>query len=444
MYRALIHGLAILCLALSTAAHGETSRHYEEALAYYERGELRAAYIELQNLLKADPDNLAGSILLGRVLLDNGQQDVAAVELQDALGRGADPEHIIEPLGEALLYTRQYERALALGQGARLSRDATVQRHLVHGRAREGLEDNDLALAEYRQALSLAPGSVNALNALAGFYLRQGQPDQAEPLLKRGLELAPDNARTWQLWGEIRRERNDTEGALAAFDKALALNPDDLVALRAKASLAIELGHYEKAMALLDEVLAAAPADAMANLLKARLLLLGKESQLAHDLLTEINDRISKMPTEYRSQNEWIRFISGMSQYLLGNYNQALADLNAYYADNPDNFHVVSIIAHTNLQLNRPTAAMKLLDEHRDQAAKDVDAAVLLCELYVELNRRYLCETLLQEVDALFPDNAKVQVASARRLAGLGQQPEAIALLERANAGSPASCAWAT
>jgi putative PEP-CTERM system TPR-repeat lipoprotein len=418
-------------LPLSSSA-GD-AEYYEQALQYFNSDDFESAHIELMNLLLENPDHLPGKILFGRLLLINRQYHIAITEFETVLDMGADLEHVLEPLGQALLYSRQYEAVLELGNNMQLSREVRIQRHLLRARAYTGLNAFPEAEQEYQQASLLAPDNVQVLDSRVAFYIRTDQIANAEKLLRKSRAINGENFRSWHLQGQIYKARDEPDKATKAYEKALELNPADTASKRALAHLAFDQGDNLRARQLIDQVLSDAPTDAVAMLLKARLLLMAEDSELAKQLLDEINNLISNVTDEFVADNPWVSFVSGVSNYLLGNYAQARVELEKYYNNNKDNFYAISILAQTYLKLERQRSALDLLDKHTELVLQDVDASVLLCELYLQANRKYRCGTLLADLENRYPDNEKIQLASARWLVSLGKYNEAIQRLQEAN-----------
>jgi tetratricopeptide (TPR) repeat protein len=94
------------------------------------------------------------------------------------------------------------------------------------------------ALENYDTVLDQDPTNVEALSEkgllLASLALPSKRPtllDEGEKLVRQAIEVEPDLARPRFYLGLVRQLRDDTDGALAAFDDALARDPSE--ALRA-------------------------------------------------------------------------------------------------------------------------------------------------------------------------------------------------------------------
>ena len=86
-----------------------------------------------------------------------------------------------------------------------------------------GLLDN--AEKYFRQAADLHPGDWSSLNNLALFYYRHARYAEAAPLLRRGIELAPDNNSLYTNLGAVHWMAGEWKQAAASWEKSLQLRP---------------------------------------------------------------------------------------------------------------------------------------------------------------------------------------------------------------------------
>ncbi|MEJ7808160.1 MAG: tetratricopeptide repeat protein, partial [Telluria sp.] len=70
-----------------------------EARQYRDKGDLRAAVIQLKNVIQLDADNRSARLLLGELYLDQGDAASAEKELRRALALGADSGTVALLLG---------------------------------------------------------------------------------------------------------------------------------------------------------------------------------------------------------------------------------------------------------------------------------------------------------------------------------------------------------
>ncbi|MCF8050614.1 MAG: tetratricopeptide repeat protein [Desulfobacterales bacterium] len=112
---------------------------------------------------------------------------------------------------EAVLHLK---RAAALNSAA-----AAVHRML--GEALEANEDENGAMAAYRQAIKKNPNDAAALSALGSLLDRRGEdPEIAELFCRQSTEIEPDNGLYRQRLGEVYLRREQFKEAVEAFEAA--------------------------------------------------------------------------------------------------------------------------------------------------------------------------------------------------------------------------------
>src|SRR5262249_9123629 len=78
-------------------------------------------------------------------------------------------------IGRVLLLKKDYAAAVNELKRAEQFEPANWQNHELHGEALQGFGDRDAAIAEYKQALSLAPKELDARLNLAGVQEQKGE-----------------------------------------------------------------------------------------------------------------------------------------------------------------------------------------------------------------------------------------------------------------------------
>jgi tetratricopeptide (TPR) repeat protein len=81
------------------------------------------------------------------------------------------------------------------------------------------------AIAGYRQALALAPGSAKAHTNLANLLCEQGRLEEAITHLRRAIDCAPDLAEPHNSLGNILKRKGMMAGAAQLYAHAIAIDP---------------------------------------------------------------------------------------------------------------------------------------------------------------------------------------------------------------------------
>ncbi len=161
--------------------------------------------------------------------------------------------------------------------------------------------DNTGARASYRKALELDPDSAGALGGIAGNYLF-GEPKdfgKAEEWAQKGIAAYPDEAKAYELLGDVKRAQTDLEGALDSYRRAADADPTLAVAQHKKGHVNSFLGKIEDARAAYDAGIAAAPPEEKAGLAvyKAFTGIHAGDVPRALDELQALADRVKAMGT---------------------------------------------------------------------------------------------------------------------------------------------------
>ena len=145
-----------------------------------------------------------------------------------AVGRGAEADDVFEEYFE-----RDPDKRI-VAEGAR---------HLAAGRKEDAIE-------AFRQALKQNPDNVDAMRSLANVFLRDRERlDDAEALLRRATQLAPDFTGAWLLLGGVLHEKKRNVEAVDCYRKAVELEPGNAFAWGALGNAHAFSGDPDKAAA---------------------------------------------------------------------------------------------------------------------------------------------------------------------------------------------------
>ena len=258
----------------------QTRAAFERALAFLRAGDGAMA----EQLCRATLADLPGepnlTALLGAALNRQGRGAEAEPLLRRALVDLPQYAKGHEELGRALLQLSRVDEAVGLLrqaveldpnlQSAQLAlvhalteagrsdeAEAAMQAFLRADPARELLakaagchRDGQLEEAEgfYRQILARDPKHVEALRLLALIAMQSEHYGQAEQLLKRAVEVAPDFLAGWIDLSRAQLERLDLAAASASIGRAALLNPRSVSVQVHVANLEARSGRHEQAV----------------------------------------------------------------------------------------------------------------------------------------------------------------------------------------------------
>ena len=209
-------------ITLSRAAKmfPDFSRAHEGlAEAFIMQGKLPAALDSLETAAALEPGSASIRVKRGKVLIGLGRDDDASLEFEASFK--------LTPFREELVKGLQLQRM------------------------------NNLKEAEhiFRNVLRQDPENVDALRLLAGIAMRARQWGDAEALLKKALDKAPDYFQGWMDLGLGLQEQDRMDEAVEAFSKAMEINPGKANPYTAAGTTAAMVGRHEESLELFNEAL---------------------------------------------------------------------------------------------------------------------------------------------------------------------------------------------
>lgn len=237
------------------------------------------------NAFPRDPNLLC---LLGASLIKQEKPKEAEHTLSRATRIDNDFARAHEGLAEALIMQgklpealRSLERAVELEPGsssirtkkakvlAALGRDDEANKQfeesfkltphredLVRGLGLQRMGNLKQAEKIYRDVLLKDPANVDALRLLAGVAMRAKQWGDAELLLERALEIAPDFYQGWMDLGLARQEQDKTNAAIEAYERVTQLEPNKPNGYAAVGTAAAMAGRHAQSMEWFEKAIA--------------------------------------------------------------------------------------------------------------------------------------------------------------------------------------------
>jgi tetratricopeptide (TPR) repeat protein len=242
--------------------------------------------------LNLHPASVEHLRLLGHALMQQQRFSEAETQLKIAIELAPDFPPLSEDLGSALAQQRKFEEAIPLFEQAVRQDPGVANAHKKLGQAlaavgrgweadeafeaffekdpdagavavgaehmRAGREED--AIQCFRQALKDNPDNVDAMRFLAAVYLKQGSKlRDAEALLQRATQIAPDFAAAWLDLGHAFLKRAKRMEAIEAFTRATVLEPRNGNAWEKLASTTAGAGYPEQAAEAFRKAIALSP-----------------------------------------------------------------------------------------------------------------------------------------------------------------------------------------
>lgn len=412
---------AVLTSALSAPSRADDSaRYYEDALARYERKDDAGAVIQLKNVLKADPGNLAAQLLMGRACLRKGEFAAAEVAFNEALRLGVSRAEVSVPLAQVLLdQGKQQELLRQIGTDG-LPPGVRIEVLLLRARAQMELNQYPHAQVSLDEALRLDPRSVAVLATQAQLFLQSSRLADAERAAEQATVVAPADARGWAMRAAVAYARGAMPDALGHYDKALALSPSDSESLLGKASALMDVGRDGEALPLLERLGKSDAREPRGAYLRAVIAARRNQGDQVREALVEVTNLIDGLPRNLLTSRANLLLIAGLSHQALGSSTKAKEYFETYVRFFPAQAGARKPLASIYLAEGDAARALNTLEPIAAVADNDPEVLTLMASAYSSLKRHQKAADLLERaVRANAGAEARTQLGLS--LLGTGQ-----------------------
>ena len=198
-----------------------------------------------------------------RAVMQNGRPDEAERILRELLAKGPRLPAALHALGLALMAQRRADDAVApLEEAARRQSEQGRPDPVIETNLAVALDQSGRiaeALPWLERAITRQPPFAHAFRELGALLFSLRRLDQAEAVLKQGLEVAPDLTELWVVLGGIYLDRGDRDNAKLAFARGLVTAPDHAGALYGMGAVLMAEGDYARAEQRFRQALAREP-----------------------------------------------------------------------------------------------------------------------------------------------------------------------------------------
>lgn len=421
---AIISSAIVLMTGLSACSESKNSEKLlSEAKQYQQKGDNKAAVIQLKNILQKDPDNKDARYLLGNIYNLTGDALSAEKELRKAVSLGIDPLTALPGLAKALAMQGQYQKMLddtALDPRAKTDPDLASLRgnaYLALGKKAEAKESFEFALktsAEFPEALI----------GMAKLAIVERDLDAANRYSDLATLKNPTNANVWFFKGELLRGQGKRDEALAAFGKTIQIAPENTTALLVKANLEIEMKKFVEAKQDVDAAKKLASNQVLTFYTQGLL----DYSQNKYPAALESMQQVQKNAPDYMPGV----LLSGAIQFALGANAQAEEHLKKYLEKNPKNVYAQKLMVSVLLKSAQTDRAVAQLEPLLKLDAVDSQLYSLAGEVYMQAKNFNKATEYFEKASTLVPKSAAIHTALGMSKLGQGDSANAIIELEKA------------
>ncbi|WP_208281000.1 XrtA/PEP-CTERM system TPR-repeat protein PrsT [Massilia oculi] len=400
-----------------------------EASEYQQKGDIKAALIQLKNAVANSPEDGEARLALGTLQLSTGDNVSAEKELGRARSLGIAEDRVLPLLGRTLAQQGKFKELLELITPEKAGKSAPLLS--LRGDALLGSGKPDEAKQAYEAALAANANSGDALMGLARLSAVRGERDAALLYVDQAVAKDPKNPEVFIMQGAMLRSMNKQDEALSAYDKALALKPDHRGAHIEKAYIEIARGKFDAAKKEVE----AAEKNSPGSLLVVYTRALYEFSQGKHSAAKDALAKILKVaPNHYPSI-----LLAGASELQLGGTQQAEQHLRKYLEANPNNVYARKLLAQAQLRNSQPADAAATLAPALKEAPQDAQLLALAGESYMQVRDFDKASNYLQQAATLAPEAAAVRTSLGLSRLAQGDQARALSDLEMAATLDPKS-----
>jgi tetratricopeptide (TPR) repeat protein len=424
--------------------------HLRRGDDYLANKKLPEALIEYQAAVGADPRNGQARLQLGRAFAASGNTVKAMEQLVRAADLLPQDARAQTDAARALLAVGRFEDAGS--RAARvLERDPThVDAHVLRAAATAGLKDVTGAIETLEEAIRLDPHRSGIYLDLATLRAVQGQQPEAEAGFKQAIAVAPNSIEAHLALGNyywLVRRVKDAENTLL---NALKIDLRDQNVNQFLANLYIVTGRPAEAEAPLRRVAEASdraqPQITLADYYirqrrpdEARRVLEGvakrpEAAAAARSRLAAIEYEAGRRDVAHQLVDDLIREQPGNAQvlvvkggWLLGERNiaEALRTAQAAVAADSNLADTHALLGAVHRVRNQSEEAVKAYLEALKLQPRAFGPRVALAHLYVSLGQGDRALALAREAVAAMPQSVDARFALARALFATGQLSEA-------------------
>lgn len=399
-----------------------------EAKTYQQKGDDKAAIIQLKNALQQAPDNPEARFQLGELYNASGDGVSAEKELRRAQALGVPAARVTPGIARALLIQGQYQKLLDETEKDPQPSGETLA---MRGNAYFSLNKLPEAKQAFTRALELKPDAPEALVGLAKCALLERDVATASKLSEQAIAKNPKNLEVWLFKGDLMRAQGRVNDALLAYDESLKLQPDNASARIVKANLEISSRKFAEARVDIEAAKKSAPNGVGVHYTQALLEFTEEKHQAA---LESIQQALRFAPEHMPSI-----LLAGAIHFALGSMEQAEQNFKKYLERNPDNLYARKMLAGVMLKSGQTTRALEVLEPALNSGVKDAQLWLLAGETYLNARNPAKATEYFQKADALTPGISAVHTALGMSKLAQGANAEAVAELEKAVKGTGAT-----
>jgi putative PEP-CTERM system TPR-repeat lipoprotein len=415
----------LLACLLAAACSGESEQTIlDSAKNHLAQKDRKAAAIELKRALSLNDASMEARLMLGKLLLEEGDPVAADLELSKALELGANVFEVAPSQARAMLALGQANKVVGqFGTLALPAADAQADLRTTVAAAHAQLGNIAAAERELDAALRAQPGHAAAQMVRARILSSQGDVDGALALLDQVIAQEPDNehagvAKGYLLW----LARKDAAGALAAHRQVLAAHPGSVAARAEVVTILFRQGQTAEARREFELLREKAPRHPESVYFEAQFAYVDQQFRRSRELV----DVLLKLAPDHIRALE----LAAAAEYQLGNDGQVAAFLSRALKVNPNLLLSRQILAQSHLRAGQPAKAVEALAPLLSGPSADAESLAMAGGAYLLMGDARRADAAFKDASRLAPDSPRVRTQRALALMAGGRNELALKELE--------------
>lgn len=397
--------------------------HIQQAKDLQSQGDLKGSILELKNAVQKDPNNAQARWLLGQAYIRFKLGDSALKELEKAKQLGVSSDSLQPHIVKALLLTREYQRVLNEVQpdpAASPKVNASAQQ--TRADALMGLGKIPEACDLYKSSIQLDPSLASSFIGMGLCEFINGRTDSALENVQQAIRLDPQNPDNWLALASFEKTLGKQEESLKAFDKALSIDKTNLDALSGRATILVALNRSDEAKINVEKLRALYPNHYLSKYLESLIAFQSKDLSKARTLL-EGNLKIA--PNHIDSL-----ILLGSTYLQTKDYELAKQTFNAALSLRSASIPIRTLLAHTDLLLKQPKAALDIIGPVLQTPNADATHFGLAGEALQQLGRHQEAQDMFNRAMSRSPKSSIPKLALGNSMILQGQLDSGLDLLK--------------
>lgn len=426
---ALVSGVFLFGAGISGCNRETSASLVSDAKAYQQKGDTKAALIQLKNAVAKSPEDAEIRLTLAALYNETGDAVSAEKEYRKAISLGATADKTIPGLAQALQAQGEFKKVIEETEAE--SGKGNPALLVNRGNAFLALGQADQAKAAFEAALAAKPGDGSALLGLAGHAFSQKDVEAGNRFADEAVAKDPKNPDVWMYKGMLAGRTGKPDAALVAYDQVLTLKPNHRSANIEKAYLEIGMGKFDAAKADIEAARKVAPSSLVVTYTQALL----DFTQGKNELAMESVQKVLRVAPEHMPSV----LLAGAIQLNLGQLEQAEQNLKKYLEKFPDTLYARKLLASTQLRASHPADAAATLEPALKSAAQDPQLLALAGESYMQVRDFNKATEYFEKATELSPQTASLRTSLGLSKLGQGDKEQGLSDIEKAAALDPKS-----